>query len=121
MDKLIDILQIAPQSRALMRVYKNYICLNATAAKLLRLDEKSLICIKRRESFPSLYISNAKGMRFSYACKKKGFRYLINNAKLARAVADNLEGAGSYRICEEESWSDGENIYYNIFFKKYEG
>lgn len=117
---LVNLLNDAPRTEPLLRIYENYMAFNTYAAKLLGLAEGAKIFFGREDRTADyLYVGKAN-MKQSYAVQKRGNTYVLYNAPLTRKVASWLEGVGSYRICPEDKISDSAgNSFYNIFKKKY--
>lgn len=117
---LVNLLNDAPRTEPLLRVYENYMAFNTYAAKLLGLAEGAKIFFGREDRTADyLYVGKAN-MKQSYAVQKRGNTFVLYNAALTRKVASWLEGLGSYRICPEDTISDSAgNLFYNIFKKKY--
>lgn len=117
---LVNLINDAPRSEPLLRIYGNYMSFNVQAAKLLGLEEGDRVFIGREERQNNyLYVGKAN-MKQSYAVTRRGNTYDLYNAKLTREVANWLEGTGTYRICPEDKINDGfGNTFYNIFRKKY--
>lgn len=117
---LVSLLNDAPKTEPLLRIYENYMAFNIYAARLLGLVEGAKIFFGREDRGADyLYVGKAN-MKQSYAVQRRGNTYVLYNAPLTREVASWLEGAGSYRICPEDKISDGAgNSFYNIFKKKY--
>jgi hypothetical protein len=117
---LVNLINDAPRTEPLLRVYANYMVLNANAVALLGLDDGDKIYIGRDErSSNNLYVGKAF-LKQSYSVYRRDNTFIIYNAPLTRNVASWLEGKGAYRICPEDIIDDGlGNRYYNIFKKKY--
>lgn len=117
---LVNLLNDAPRTEPLLRIYENYMAFNTYAAELLGLVEGAKIFFGREERMANyLYVGKAN-MKQSYVVHRRGNTFVLNNAPLTRMVASWLEGSGSYRICPEDKISDGAgNSFYNIFKKKY--
>ena len=127
---LVNLLNDAPRTEPLLRIYENYMAFNTYAAELLGLAEGAKIFFALAEgakiffgredrTADYLYVGKAN-MKQSYVVQRRGNTFVLYNAPLARKVASWLEGVGSYRICPEDKISDGAgNSFYNIFKKKY--
>jgi hypothetical protein len=117
---LVNLINDAPRTEPLLRVYKAYMTFNAHAAKLLGLDDGDKVYIGRDDrASNNLYVGKAQ-MKQSYAVSRRDNTFIIYNAPLTRKVAGWLEGKGTYRICPEDKLEDGlGNMFYNIFKKKY--
>lgn len=117
---LVNLLNDAPRTEPLLRIYKSYMAFNAYAAKLLGLNEGDRVYIGRDDRTAGyLYVGKAS-LKQSYAVLRRGRSFVLYNAPLTRKVAGWLEGKGTYRICPEDKIEDGlGNLFYNIFRKKY--
>ena len=117
---LVNLINDAPRSEPLLRIFKNYMVFNSHAASLLGITDGDKVYIGREERLSNnLYVGKASTKQ-SYAVCRRGNTFLLYNAPLTRKVASWLEGAGTYRICPEDKIGDGlGNIFYNIFKKKY--
>lgn len=117
---LVNLINNAPRTEPLIRIYDTYMSFNSHAAELLGLDDGDKVYIGRDErSSNHLYVGKAR-LKQSYAVTRRGNTFTLNSAPLARVVAGWLEGKGSYRICAEDTVDDAfGNLYYNIFGKRY--
>jgi hypothetical protein len=117
---LVNLVNEAPRTEPLVRIYDTYMTFNAYAVKLLGLTDGDQVYIGRDErQGNNLYVGKARLM-MSYVVIRRGNTFLLHNSELARKVADLLEGTGTYRICPEDKVDDSfGNNYYNIFKKKY--
>lgn len=117
---LVSLINEAPRTEPLLRVYETYMTFNAHAAHLLGLNDGDKVYIGRDERMANnLYVGKAK-LKQSNVILRRGHTFLLHNAALARKVADWLEGRGTYRICPEDRLEDGfGNLFYNIFKRKY--
>lgn len=117
---LVNLINDAPRTEPLLRVYEKYMAFNAYAVELLGLTEGDKVFIGRDDRCSNnLYVGKAKTKQ-SYMVFKRGNSYNLYNSPLTRKVAGWLEGKGTYRICPEDVVDDGfGNLYYNIFKKKY--
>ena len=117
---LVNLINDAPRSEPLLRIYANYMVFNANAVGLLGLKDGDKVYIGRDErSSNNLYVGKA-ALKQSYAVCRRDNTFIIYNAPLTRMVAGWLEGKGTYRICPEDKVGDGMgNTFYNIFKKKY--
>ena len=117
---LVNLINEAPRTEPLLRIYDNYMVFNANAATLLGLNDGDKIYIGRDDrSSDNLYVGRAK-IKQSYSVLRRDNTFIIYNAPLARIVASWLEGKGTYRICPEDKLEDGlGNMFYNICKKKY--
>lgn len=117
---LTNLLNCAPRTEPLLRVYDTYMSFNVHAAQLLGLEEGDKVYIGRDDRVSgNLYVGKAR-FKQSYAVVRRGKSFLLYNRPLTRVVAEQLEGKGTYRICPEDKQSDGlGNMFYNIFKRKY--
>lgn len=117
---LVNLINDAPRTEPLLRLYKNYMVLNAHAVALLGISDGDRVFIGREERCSNnLYIGKAN-MKHSCAVRRRDKTFAIYNAPLTRKIASWLEGTGTYRICPEDKIDDGlGNMFYNIFKKKY--
>lgn len=117
---LVNLINDAPRTEPILRVFKNYMTLNAHAVRLLGLSEGDKVYIGREERMANnLYVGKAR-LKTSNLVVRRGNTFLLHNAALAREVAGWLEGMGAYRICPEDKVEDGlGNVFFNIFKKKY--
>lgn len=117
---LVNLINDAPRTEPLLRIYTNYMTFNANAATLLGLKDGDKVYIGRDDrASNNLYVGKAL-MKQSYAVWRRDNTFIIYNAPLTRQVAGWLEGKGTYRICPEDKLNDGlGNTFYNIFKKKY--
>ena len=117
---LVNLINDAPRTEPLLRIYPNYMTFNAHAASLLGLSDGDKVYVGRDERLSNnLYVGKAC-MKQSYAVCRRDNTFIIYNAPLTRKVASWLEGKGTYRICPEDKVDDGlGNTFYNIFKKKY--
>jgi hypothetical protein len=117
---LVNLLNDAPRTEPLLRIYESYMTFNAHAAALLHLTDGDKVYIGRNDRLGNnLYVGKAQSKQ-SNIVLRRGKTFLVHNAALARVVAGWLEGKGTYRICPEDKMDDGlGNIFYNIFKKKY--
>lgn len=117
---LVNLINDAPRTEPLLRIYKSYMTFNASAVKLLGLTDGDKVYIGRNaRDCNNLYVGKAL-MKQSYAVWRRDNTFILYSAPLSRTVAQWLEGTGTYRICPEDKMDDGfGNIFYNIFKKKY--
>jgi hypothetical protein len=117
---LVNLLNEAPRTEPLLRIYDTYMSFNSHAAELLGLEDGDKVYIGKDErAYNNLYVGKAR-FKQSYELSRRGKSYVLYNRPLARAVANQLEGKGTYRICPEDRQEDGlGNKFYNIFKKKY--
>lgn len=120
--ELAKLVESAPRSEALIRVYSSYCVLNGSAAMLMGLSPGSGVMVfydKEQRSAGRMRLYVGRKDTNAFAVIRRGRSYLINSRGLARELADNLEGRGTYRICPEDSVENNGTTYYNIFFRKY--
>lgn len=117
---LVNLINEAPRTEPLLRIYESYMTFNIHAANLLGLNDGDKVFIGRDERNANyLYVGKANRKQ-SYMVFRRGNTFLLRSAPLTRKVASWLEGLGSYRICPEDKVDDGMgNMFYNIFRKKY--
>jgi hypothetical protein len=123
MTMLTDITRTPPSGEALIRVYKGQLILNAAAKKLLALKDDSKVAFRSGDNGPNgtkrLYI--AKKAYSAYSLVRNGRAYRIRSTSLCKAIADMLQGYGTYRIEGETPIRDfNGDICYSIFFRRYE-
>lgn len=116
---LKDLLNSAPKTEPLMRLYPAYISFNAPAAEMLGLDEEAAVSFQQDDRDGYLYVARCDGMRQAYRLRRRNKTYILSYAPLCRKIADCLEGCGSYRICSEVTTEFMGRKFYNIFKKKY--
>ena len=119
-DMLINLINEAPRTEPLLRIYDTYMTFNAQAAHLLGLTDGDKVYIGRDErQGNNLYVGKER-LKMSNVVIRRGKTFLLHNSELTRKVASWLEGTGTYRICPEDKMDDSfGNNYYNIFKKKY--
>jgi hypothetical protein len=117
---LTNLINEAPRTEPLLRIYDTYMTFNAQAALLLGLTDGDKVYIGRDErQGNNLYVGKAR-LKMSNMVTRRGKTFLLHNSELTRKVASWLEGTGTYRICPEDKMDDSfGNNYYNIFKKKY--
>lgn len=116
---LKDLLNGAPRTEPLVRLYPSYLTLNAAAAELLGLGENASVAIQQNDRDGYIYIAACEDMRQAYRLRKRNNVYILSYAPLCRRLAECLEGEGAYRICREVSIEFMGKKFYNIFKKKY--
>jgi hypothetical protein len=102
-----------------MRIYPHYISFNAKAVSLLDLKEGDAVSIMQDDRDGYIYVSNNPDAKVAYGVRKHNTTMEVSNAPLCRKLAEQMEGCGAYRICEEECIEFMGHSYYNIFAKKY--
>ena len=117
---LVNLINDAPRTEPLLRIYDSYMAFNTAAARLLELTDGDKIYIGRDDrSSNNLYVGKAV-LKQSYIVCRRGNTFVLRSAPLTRKVASWLEGKGTYRICPEDRLEDGAgNMFYNIFRRKY--
>lgn len=116
---LVNLINDAPRTEPLLRIYDSYMAFNAQAVKLLGLTDGDKIHIGRDDRSSNLYVGKAQ-LKQSRAVWRRDNTFILYSAPLTRTVAGWLEGKGTYRICPEDKLDDGfGNTFYNIFKKKY--
>lgn len=122
---MTDIYSGPTASDALVRIYGGRCVLSSRACRLLGLSPQGgRVRIRQdmeqyeRGGRVRLYISRCS-FPYGYEVKRRNRVGQINSSSLSHNLADKLEGYGTYRICEEVNLWDGDEICYEIFFKKY--
>lgn len=114
---------ISPSCAPSIRVYRDYISINAAAAKLIGL--KAGGCVDFYEESPSssnphgrLYIgANSSGIK----TKPHDHTHRIFSRKLCKNLATHLEeSTGAYKLEPNDSVTYMGIKYYSIFFKRHE-
>lgn len=124
MTLLKDLKRIPASDEPLIRVYRDKIRFNWAAVKLLSLDRNSRVAFKvTTEENPSgagrVYVGRRKEQ--AYRLIPAGRRFTIANKGLCRALADALDGCGTYRIEKDTTDTDfSGNVYHLIFWIKQE-
>lgn len=116
---LKDLLNGAPRTEPLIRLYPTYISFNSPAAALLELAKFSAVAIQQDDRDGYIYVSGCDDLKQTYGLRKRHDTYILSNAPLCRKLADCLEGFGAYKICQEVTTNFMEKKFYNIFKKKY--
>ena len=116
---LKNLLQSAPKTEPLLRIYPNYITLNGVAASLLQMDDGSPLSVMQDDRDGYIYIANNPDAKVAYKAKKQGNTLFFSSSSLARKLAGVMEGPGAYRICIGECTEFMGHKYYNVFAKKY--
>lgn len=116
---LNSLLDSAPRTEPLIRVYSQYITFNAPAAKLLGFKDDDVVSIMQDDRDGYVYVANCQAKQ-SYTLASRNNTYLVRNSLLSRKLAECLDGFGTYRISKDMIQTDlFGNKYYNIFKKKY--
>lgn len=116
---LKDLLNEAPRTEPLIRVYPTYISFNAPAAGLLGLTGNASVAIQKDDRDGYVYVAGGDAMKQTYGLRQRRNAYVLSNAPLSRKLAECLEGYGAYRICQEVTTEFMGMTFYNIFKKKY--
>ena len=116
---LTPLLTNPPRTEPLIRIYPNMISFNAPAAALLKLKDGDAVSIMQDDRDGYIYVANCSTIRQSYALTRRNNTFKVSNSQLCRKMAHQLEGYGTYRICQELSKEYMEHKFYNIFKKKY--
>lgn len=116
---LKNLLQSAPKTEPLLRVYANYITINEAAASLLQMEDGSALSVMQDDRDGYVYIANNPDAKVAYRAKKIGNILFFYYAKLAHKLGEVMEGRGSYRVCAGEKTEFMGRDYYNVFTKKY--
>jgi hypothetical protein len=116
---LKNLLQSAPKTEPLIRIYPNYIAFNAVATSLLDLKDGDAVSVMQDDRDGYIYIANNPEAKVAYGIKRKKTTSTLTNAALCRKLAECFDGPGSYRICVEDSIEFMGHRYYNVFGKKY--
>ena len=113
-----------PDTEPKLRVYDNYVVLNAAAVSLLCISPGDYVQIRssryeRINGKPLLFIGRTAKI-FGYVVRPRMNTMRINSRRLARSLKENLDGCGCYLVSRSETEDvDGETAY-NIFFKNYD-
>lgn len=124
--ELKEIFVSIPKSEAVLRIYRNYLCLNSSAVTLLGLDGTGYIKVSNSQDDLSAgrfrcYIAKVNNTAItSFAYRKRGNTAIVSSRPLAGFLAKNLDGYGTYRICPDDNFFDGQVNWYNIFFVNYD-
>ena len=116
---LKNLLQSAPKSEPIMRVFDHYLSFNAKAVELLGIKEGDAVSIMQDDRDNYIYVSNNPDAKVAYGVRKRCGSFEVCNSRLCRKLAEQMEGFGAYRICEEQSNEFMGHRYYNVFAKKY--
>ena len=116
---LRSILDSAPRTEPLIRIYPHYITFNAPAARLLGFKKDDVVSIMQDDRDGYLYVANCRTKQ-SYPLAMRNNTFLVRSVELCNKLAECLEGFGTYRISKDVTLCDfNDNKYYNIFKKKY--
>jgi len=115
---LRNLLDTAPRTEPLIRIYPGYITFNAPAAKLLGFRKGDAVAIMQDDRDGYVYVANSNAKQ-SYTLTLRKNTFKVSNAPLCRKLADSLDGFGTYKICPEEKQVYMERTFYNIFKKRY--
>lgn len=123
MTMLRDLPLPAPRSEALIRISSSTerITLNAAAADLLGIEAGDKVAFKedrRADGMTVIYVGKRGYNAYRTIKRKNG--YIINSAALKRYLCDVLDGPGAYRIEQESEKDFSGNVYYQVFFKRFE-
>lgn len=117
---LKSLLETAPRTEPLIRIYPQQITFNAPAAKLLGLRKDDVVSIMQDDRDGYIYVGNCR-VKQSFPLAMRNNTFLVRNSLLCRKLSECLEGFGTYRISSDVIQTDfKDNKYYNIFKKKYE-
>lgn len=116
---LTPLLKNPPRTQPLIRIYANIISFNAPAAAMLDLKESDSVAIMQDDRDGYIYVANCAALKQSYALTRRNNTFKVSNTQLCRKLAEQLEGFGTYRICQELSKEYMGHKFYNIFDKKY--
>lgn len=126
MEQLISISNRIPETEPKLRVYPNYVSINAAGARLLGIEDGDYIQINtsvvaQLTGRKNYYIGKPKqDIIGAYPVARRGNTMLIHSRHLSKKLIDLLDGRGCYRICPEDSIKTKDAIWYNIFFKNYD-
>ena len=116
---LTPLLKNPPRTQPLIRIYANIISFNAPAAAMLDLKEGDSVSIMQDDRDGYIYVANCATIKQSYALTRRNNTFKVSSTQLCRKLAEQLEGFGTYRICQELSKEYMDHKFYNIFNKKY--
>ena len=122
---LVDIENRLSPADPTIRIYPSRCTLNAATLRLLGLSGQAFRVFIRQDMQQAfqgrkrVYICRSdKGI--GYMVKRRGNRGIINSVSLSKKLAELLNGYGAYRVCEEVFVREGEQTWYEIFFRKYD-
>lgn len=116
---LKNLLQSAPKTEPIMRISDHYLSFNAKAVELLGIKDGDAVSVMQDDRDSYIYVSNNPDAKVAYGVRRRCGTYEVYNTALCRKLAEQMEGYGAYRICEEQSIEFMGHRYYNIFAKKY--
>ena len=122
--ELVNLELHIPDDEPKVRVYENYVVFNAAAKTLLGIGNGDYVqfWVSRFGQIngkPWLYVGKTKNI-FGYSVRRRLNTMRVNSRSLARMLRQQLDGAGCYHICPDDTeLVDGE-VRYNIFFKNYD-
>jgi len=113
-----------PDTEPKVRVYDNYVVINAAAVSLLGIGSGDYVQIwasrnERINGKPLLYIGRT-GNIFGYVVRRRMNTMRINSRKLARSLRMSLDGCGCYIVSKDDTQLVGNDVMHNIFFKNYD-
>lgn len=111
-----------PETEPKMRIYGNYVVLNAAAVKLLGIQDGDYIQFaKPVYGFRNeLYIRKTTVPAGSYIARMRKQTARIASRDLIGILGEKHFAKGCYRICPEVTVEDPDGKYYNIFFRNYD-
>ena len=125
MTQLVDLEHKLYAADPTLRLYKTRFILNASALRLLGINEQAFrifIRIDQQEAISGrqrLYIARSN-KSIGYAVRRLDNRGLVNSVSLCQLLSEKLNGYGAYRICEEVSVQEDGMTWYEIFFRRYD-
>lgn len=114
-----NLVNAAPSSETIIRVYPGKLVLSAATMRLLEIDSASRVAIRTEASGDkgNVYIGNSTN---GYSLSLVGKRGCIRSAVLCRAIANKLQGYGTYKVEADNPVMDySGTTFYSIFFRKY--
>ena len=113
-----------PDTEPKVRVYENYVVINAAGVALLGIGSGDYVQIwasrnERINGKPLLYIGRT-GKIFGYVVRRRMNTMRINSRKLARSLKRSLDGCGCYLVSREDTELVEGEVMHNIFFKNYD-
>lgn len=116
-----------PRTEATIKIYESELVFSETAVKLLGLRDDSplvIFMIDRDAELANrkrIYVAAATGhWPVRYPSSQKGFRRVVRCRELCRKLALELDGFGTYRVCDDDTYADNGIKWYNIFFRRYD-